>query len=89
MVIKKVADVIKARQKGVTIEDAVEEVFAPEELPPAGAAEQMVEQPSPAPAGGPVGGAIPEGAPPSLQTLLSNLSLGGQASASARTSTRR
>jgi len=87
MVIKKIADVIKARQKGVAIEDAVEEVFAPEELPPAGPAEQMVEQPSPAPAGAPVGGA-PEQVP-SLQSLLSNLTLGGQASASARTVTRR
>jgi len=86
MVIKKVADVIKARQKGVPIEDAVEEVFAPEELPPAGA--PQVEQPSPAPAA-PAGGALAEGAPPSLQTLLSNLTLGGKASASARTSTQR
>jgi hypothetical protein len=84
MVIKKVADVIKARQKGVPIEDAVQEVFP--ELPPAGAAEQMVEQPSPAPAGGPVGGA-PQA--PSLQTLLSSLSAGGTASASARTAIRR
>ena len=82
-VIKKVADVIKARQKGVPIEDAVQEVFP--ELPPAGAAEQMVEQPSPAPAGGPVGGA----SQPSLQTLLSSLSAGGTASASARTAVRR
>ena len=82
MVIKKVADVIKARQKGVTIEDAVEEVFAPE-LPPAGA--PQVEQPSPAPAAS-VGGA-PQ--PPSLQTLLSSLSAGGTASASARTAIRR
>ncbi len=81
MVIKKVADVIKARQKGVPIEDAVEEVFAPE-LPPAGA--PQVEQPSPAPAAS-VGGATP----PSLQTLLSSLSAGGTASASARTAIRR
>jgi len=81
MVIKKVADVIKARQKGVSIEDVVEEVFAPE-LPPAGA--PMVEQPSPAPAAS-VGGATP----PSLQTLLSSLSAGGTASASARTAIRR
>jgi hypothetical protein len=82
MVIKKVADVIKARQKGVPIEDAVEEVFAPE-LPPAGA--PQVEQPSPAPA------ALAGGAPaqPSLQTLLSSLSAGGTASASARTAIRR
>ena len=82
MVIKKVADVIKARQKGVAIEDAVEEVFAPE-LPPAGA--PQVEQPSPAPA------ALAGGAPqqPNLQTLLSSLSAGGTASASARTAIRR
>jgi hypothetical protein len=82
MVIKKVADVIKARQKGVTIEDAVEEVFAPE-LPPAGA--PQVEQPSPAPA------ALAGGAPqaPTLQTLLSSLTSGGQGSASARTAIRR
>ena len=89
MIIKKIADVIKSRQKGVTIEDAVEEVFAPEELPPAGPAEQMVEQMSPAPEGAPVGGALPEGGPESLQTLLTSLTAGGKASASARTATRR
>ena len=82
MVIKKIADVIKSRQKGVAIEDAVEEVFAPE-LPPAGA--PQVEQTSPAPAA-PVGGAP---AAPSLQTLLSSLTASGQASASARTAIRR
>ena len=83
-IIKKIADVIKSRQKGVPIEDAVEEVFAPE-LPPAGA--PQVEQMSPAPAA-PVGGA-PTQAPPTLQTLLSSLTAGGEASASARTATRR
>ena len=82
MVIKKIADVIKSRQKGVAIEDAVEEVFAPE-LPPAGA--PQVEQTSPAPAA-PAGGAP---AAPSLQTLLSSLTSGGEASASARTAIRR
>ena len=82
MVIKKIADVIKSRQKGVPIEDAVEEVFAPE-LPPAGA--PQVEQRSPAPAA-PAGGAP---AAPSLQTLLSSLTSGGEASASARTAIRR
>lgn len=81
-IIKKIADVIKSRQKGVPIEDAVEEVFAPE-LPPAGA--PQVEQMSPAPAA-PVGGA-PQ--PPSLQTLLSSLTAGGEANASARTAIRR
>ena len=81
-IIKKIADVIKSRQKGVPIEDAVEEVFAPE-LPPAGA--PQVEQTSPAPVA-PVGGA-PQA--PSLQTLLSSLTSGGQANASARTAIRR
>jgi hypothetical protein len=89
MVIKKIADVIKSRSKGVTIEDAVEEVFTPEELPPAGPAEQMVEQVSPAPDGAPAGGVPPEGGPESLQTLLTSLTAGGKASASARTATRR
>jgi hypothetical protein len=89
MVIKKIADVIRARSKGVTIEEAVEEVFKPEELPPAGPAEQAVEQLSPAPEGAPVGGASPSGAAPSLQTLLSSLTAGGKASASARTAVRR
>jgi hypothetical protein len=89
MVIKKIADVIKSRSKGVTIEDAVEEVFTPEELPPAGPAEQMVEQVSPAPDGAPVGGVPPEGGPESLQTLLTSLTAGGKATASARTATRR
>ena len=83
-IIRKVANVIKARQKGQALEDAVEEIFAPEELPPAGA--PMVEQPSPAPAA--LAGGAPQGQP-SLQSLLSNLSLGGQASASARTVNRR
>jgi hypothetical protein len=89
MVIKKIADVIKSRSKGVTIEDAVEEVFTPEELPPAGPAEQMVEQVSPAPDGAPVGGVPPEGGPESLQTLLTSLTAGGKGTASARTATRR
>jgi hypothetical protein len=86
-VIKKIADVIKARQRGVTIEDAVEDVFAPE-LPPAGAPE--VEQPSPAPTA-PVGGASPLAptAGGGLQSILSALTAGGQASGSARTVTRR
>jgi len=88
-VIKKVADVIKARQKGVAIEDAVEEVFTPEELPPAEAAPSMVEQPSPAPAGASVGGSPAGGPPPSLQTLLASLNASGEGTASARTAVRR
>ena len=82
--VKQIADVIKARQKGVSIEDAINNVFAPEQ-PPAGA--PQVEQPSPAPAA-PAGGA-PMGGPPDIQTLLSSLTSSGKASASARTSVRR
>lgn len=88
-IVKKIAEVIRMRQKGTQIEDAINEVFAPE-LPPAGEATQ-VEQPSPAPAAPPAGGALPPGAgqPQSLQSLLSSLTSGGTASASARTVTRR
>jgi len=82
--IRKVADIIKARQKGTSLEDAIEKIFAPEELPPVGAP-SMVEQTSPAPAA-PTGGAP---SPMPLQTLLSSLSSGGRATASARTATRR
>ena len=87
-IIVKISDVIKARQKGVAIEDAIEEIFKPEELPPTGATQ--VEQTSPAPAA-PVGG-IPSPQPEQgggLQSLLSSLTAGGQASASARTVVRR
>jgi hypothetical protein len=83
--VKQIADVIKARQKGVSIEDAINEVFTPEQ-PPAGA--PQVEQPSPAPAA-PAGGAPMGGPPPDIQTLLSSLTSSGKASASARTSVRR
>jgi hypothetical protein len=96
-VVRKIAAVIKARQKGVALEDAIEATFAPQQqVPPAGAPE-MVEQTSPAPEGVPAGGApteapvegapveIPQEAPPALQSLLSSLSGQGQASASVRT----
>ena len=86
-IVTKIADVISARQKGVAIEDAIRTVFTPE-LPPAGAS--SVEQPSPAPAA-PAGGALPGGPqqPQDIQTLLSSLTSGGKAAASARTSMRR
>ena len=86
-IVTKIADVISARQKGVAIEDAIRTVFTPE-LPPAGA--PSVEQPSPAPAA-PAGGALPGGPqqPQDIQTLLSSLTSGGKAAASARTSMRR
>jgi hypothetical protein len=87
-IVKKIAQVIKARQKGISIEDAIEDIFAPE-LPPAGA--PQVEQTSPAPEMAPVGGLPPQqgGGVPDVQTLLSSLTSGGKASASARTAIRR
>ena len=86
-IIAKIADVIKARQKGVAIEDAIEDIFKPEELPPTGATQ--VEQTSPAPSA-PVGGLSPQPQQQGgLQSLLSSLTSGGQASASARTVVRR
>jgi len=86
-IVKKIADVIKLRQKGVAIEDAINDVFAPE-LPAAGA--PTVEQPSPAPVA-PAAGAIPAGPGGQQQdvtTLLNSLNIGGAANASARTSAR-
>jgi hypothetical protein len=88
--VNKIAAVIKARQKGIALEDAIEATFAPQQpVPPAGEA-PVVEQTSPAPAAPPAGGALPpemgggmppmggaapaQGAPPSIQSLLSSLS---------------
>ena len=92
-IVAKIAQVIKARQKGQAIEDAIEEIFpAPQQqVPPAGA--PMVEQPSPAPAA-PVGGALPMGpeaggGAPDIMSLLSSLTSGGEANASVRTIRRR
>jgi hypothetical protein len=86
--VNKIAAVIKARQKGQALEDAIEATFAPQQpVPPAGAA-SMVEQPSPAPAASPAGGApSPEGAgspmaapqaAPDIQTILASLSASGK-----------
>ena len=93
--VNKIAAVIKARQKGTSLEDAIEATFAPQQpVPPAGEA-PMVEQPSPAPAAAPAGGALPpemggEQGAPSIQSLLSSLSgATGQGNASVRTVTRR
>jgi hypothetical protein len=87
-IIRKIAGVIKSRQKGQALEDAIENIFEPEELPPAGAT-SMVEQTSPAPTA-PAGGAPPEGGQGgALQSLLSSLSASGKGSASARTVMRR
>jgi len=91
-IVTKIAQVIKARQKGQAIEDAIEEIFpAPQQqVPPAGA--EMVEQPSPAPealAGGALGAAEAAQGAPDIMSLLSGLSGAGEASASVRTIRRR
>jgi hypothetical protein len=91
-IVGKIASVIKSRQKGQTIEDAIEEIFAPkQQVPPAGVAPQ-VEQPSPAPTP-PVGGQSPiETQPqevPDIQSLLSSLTSAGGSNASVRTIRRR
>ena len=99
-VVRKIAAVIKARQKGQALEDAIEATFAPQQqVPPAGAA-PMVEQPSPAPTASPAGGALPlETAPqgaapainarPDMQTLISALTSSGKGSARVSTTTKR
>ena len=87
-VVRKIAAVIKARQKGQALEDAIEETFAPQqEVPPTGSAPSQVEQMSPAPAGAPVGGPQQTQTRPDLQTLLSSLT-GGGATKSAVSTTR-
>jgi hypothetical protein len=84
-IVTKIAGVITARQKGVTLEDAIAEIFAPQQpVPPVGAAPSPVEQPSPVPGAAPTEGLPPEGLapqapPPDLQTILSTLSGSGKA----------
>jgi hypothetical protein len=85
-IVNKIAAVIKARQKGQALEDAIEATFAPQQpVPPAGAP-TAVEQMSPVPEGVPAGGALtPEGqapiepAKPDIQTILASLSASGKA----------
>jgi len=94
-IVNKIAEVIRQRQKGIAIEDAISEVFAIEN-PPAGSA-PSVEQPSvPSAPGAPVGGSQPEQPieaqaqqRPELQSLLSNLNMAGRTNASVRTVNRR
>ena len=90
-VVRKIATVIKARQKGQALEDAIEETFTPkQEVPPAGgpgAVEQV-----PAPEGMPAGGSpMPpeQGGRPDLQTMLASLSGTGAARSAVSTSRER
>jgi hypothetical protein len=90
-IVNKIAAVIKARQKGQALEDAIEATFAPQQpVPSAGVSNPMVEQTSPAPSGAPAGGALPpeQGGqmaaptpPPDIQTILSSLTGSGKANA--------
>jgi hypothetical protein len=92
--VNKIAAVIKARQKGTALEDAIEATFTPQQpVPPAGA-QPTVEQPSPAPTVAPAGGAPLEQAPiappaeegpQDVMSLISSLSGQGRANASVRT----
>jgi hypothetical protein len=87
--VNKIAAVIKARQKGQALEDAIEATFTPQQqVPPAGASNPMVEQTSPAPSGAPVGGpsqeqpvSLPPQETPDIQTILSSLTAGGKGNA--------
>ncbi len=89
-VVRKIAAVIKARQKGQALEDAIEATFTPQQqVPPAGEPTQMVEQTSPAPSGPPAGGSPVEMQPQPPQdamSLISSLTGTGKANASVRTS---
>ena len=90
-IVNKIAAVIKARQKGQALEDAIEATFAPQQpVPSAGVSNPMVEQTSPAPSGAPAEGALPpeQGGqmaaptpPPDIQTILSSLTGSGKANA--------
>ena len=95
-IVRNIAAVIKARQKGQSLEDAIEATFTPQQqVPPAGAPSSMVEQPSPAPEGASAGGApspqggvnLPpvQGPRPDVQSILSSLTGSGGANASVRT----
>jgi hypothetical protein len=90
-IVNKIAAVIKARQKGQALEDAIEATFAPQQpVPSAGVSNPMVEQTSPAPSGAPAGGVLPpeQGgqmtppqAPPDIQSILTSLTAGGKGNA--------
>ena len=86
--VRQMSEVIKKRKAGISIEDAIEEVFEPKN-PPAGAEEQS-EQPVPAaPGAAPVGGASAPQGRPDLQSILSTLSGEGAGRAVARTTRER
>jgi hypothetical protein len=89
-IITKIAAVIKSRQKGQALEDAVTDIFTPQQqVPPAGAPGSPVEQPSPVPGGAPAEGspmgAPPQGPPPDAMSLIAGLTGSGSATSRATT----
>ena len=83
-VVRKIAAVIKARQKGQMLEDAIEASFTPQQqVPPAGVPTSPVEQTSPVPGGAPAGGPITPGqAPaPDAMNLISTITGAGKSMA--------
>jgi hypothetical protein len=94
---KRLADMMKLREKGESIQDAVLKVFTPKEAP-AGASQNPMEALLGA-AGGAAGGGAPGGAAPNaspsgqpgapqgmdLQSMLAGLTSGGEATMSTRT----
>jgi hypothetical protein len=86
--VRQMSEVIKARKSGKSIEDAIEEVFKPEN-PPAGA-EAQSEQPVPAaPGAAPAGGASAPQGRPDLQAILSTMTGEGQGRSAVRTTRER
>jgi hypothetical protein len=86
--VRQMSEVIKARKAGKPIEDAIEEVFKPEN-PPAGA-EAQSEQPVPAaPGSAPAGGAPAPQGRPDLQSILSTMTGEGSGRSAVRTTRER
>jgi hypothetical protein len=86
--VRQMSEVIKARKAGKSIEDAIEEVFKPEN-PPAGA-EAQSEQPVPAaPGSAPAGGAPAPQGRPDLQSILSTMTGEGSGRSAVRTTRER
>ena len=89
-IITKIAAVIKSRQKGQALEDAVTDIFTPQQqVPPAGAPGSPVEQPSPVPGGAPAEGspmgAAPQSPPPDAMSLIAGLTGSGNTTSRATT----
>lgn len=89
-IIANIASVIKARQNGMALEDAIADTFTPEpQVPPVGAPGSPVEQPSPVPGGAPAGGSpAPAGPPQDVMSIISGLTGSGAAQSRVSTTSR-